>query len=67
MNNDLGIKVWIEGNDLKIEMPVPVYNDLTNIFAKDGMTIEDALSEFMKWSVERPEDFKRWVKNTRKY
>ena len=60
MNNDLGIKVWIEGNDLKIEMPVPVYNDLTNLFTKDGMTI-------MKWSVERPEDFKRWVKKTRKY
>ena len=62
---DLDIKVWLEGNDLNLEMPVSIHNDLTGIFAKYGMSIEDAINEFIAWSMANPEEFKKWIESKR--
>ena len=63
--NDLGIKVWLEGNDLNLEMPLPIYNNLTDIFANYCMTIEDSIKEFINWSIANPEEFKKWIESKR--
>lgn len=50
---------------LKITMDQDIYNQLEIICAECGHTVAGATEEFLRWSVEHPDDVKTWVEKCR--
>lgn len=46
---------------LKVSMDEDIYNQLEIICSMSNYTVEGALEEFLYWSVNNQEDFRRWI------
>ncbi len=55
----------LKQNNIQITMSNKLYDDLTQIFQGQGLTIEQALTMFLKWCVKYPETASKWLKENR--
>ena len=53
-------------NNIQITMSDKLYDDLTQILQGQGLTIEQALTMFLKWCAAYPETASKWLKENRK-
>ena len=51
---------------MKVTMPNEKYYRLKDAFAGYGMTIEEGLERFIEWTVNKPDEFRRWVEDCKK-
>lgn len=57
---------WTE-DGIHVEMPEELFNELESILMEHyGIDIEEALRQYFRWAVEKPEEFREWVMECRK-
>lgn len=60
------INAWWTEDGICVEMPEDMFAELESILMKRyDIGIKEALRQFIRWTVEKPEEFKKWVKECR--
>ncbi len=61
------INVWWTEDGICVEMPEDLLTDLEAIsMERYGIGIEELLREYIRWIVEKPGEFREWIKECRK-
>ena len=67
MNNEESIKAWWIAEDLSVEMPEELAGELHTILLNQyGVSIEEALRQYIHWIAEKPDEFMKWIEEIRK-
>ena len=67
MNNEESIKAWWTAEDLSVEMPEELAGELHTILLNQyGVSIEEALRQYIHWIAEKPDEFMKWIEEIRK-
>ena len=62
----VSVNAYWRGLDLVVEMSEELKEDLDEILQKsDGISLEEALWMYIRWTVENPDDFREWIKEMR--
>ncbi len=63
---DREIKARWTSDGICVEMPEEMAEELQNILMnRYGISIEEALRQYFQWIVEKPDEFRKWIKETR--
>mgnify|MGYP007056190671 FL=1 len=67
MNNEESIKAWWTAEGLSVEMPEELAGELHTILLNQyGVSIEEALRQYIHWIAEKPDEFMKWIEEIRK-
>ena len=62
------VKAWWTEDGICVEMPDDLMAELEAILMdRYGIDIEEALRQYIRWTVEKPEEFAQWVKECGEY
>lgn len=62
------INAWWTEDGICVEMPEDMFAELEAILMdRYGIGIEEALRQYIRWTVEKPEEFAQWVKECGEY
>lgn len=54
-------------DSIYVEIPKEPFNELESILMERyRIDIEEALRQYFRWTIEKPEEFRKWVKKCRK-
>lgn len=58
--------MWTE-DGIYVEMPEELFNELESILMERyGIDIEEALRQYFRWTIEKPDEFRAWIMESRK-
>ena len=67
MNNEVSIKAWWTEEGFSVEMPEEMARELQTILMNQyGVSIEEALRQYIHWIAEKPDEFMKWIEEIRK-
>ena len=62
------INAWWTEDGICVKMPEDMFAELESILMnRYGIGIEEALRQYIRWTVEKPEEFAQWVKECGEY
>jgi len=62
------INAWWTEDGICVEMTEDMFAELESILMnRYGIDIEEALRQYIRWTVEKPEEFAQWVKECGEY
>lgn len=60
------VKAWWTSDGLFVQMPAHLRAELRNILMEHyGITVEEALTQYIHWIAEKPDEFRKWIEEIR--